>query len=234
MHRCWILTFIKICIEIKINWKWFTKEDNRMLPCQDTFLYYRECLENPSQPHLSRLCSCPNNIDGCYFHKAFPGGQSLGVRKENAPAVWITPACQHVAGEDCASSWWTSWHKLSILMWIRTLFLTAKWQISCWILIAICISVIFGHRSSCSSLIEWCPPNSSGLLFFLDLHVILNMSCCREDTDCLLSWGFSSASGRSHWLDLQKHGGKQPDRKRGEGKSSTVTLQPERCILLQG
>lgn len=75
------------------------------------------------------------------------------------------------------------------------------------------------------------------------------MSCCREDTDCLLSWGFSSASGRSDWLDLQKHRGKQHDRKRllalantiqragrwgREGKSFAVVLQPERCILLQG
>lgn len=39
--------------------------------------------------------------------KAFPGGQSLDVRKENTPALLITPACQHVADEDCASSRWT-------------------------------------------------------------------------------------------------------------------------------
>lgn len=47
----------------------------------------------------------------------------------------------------------------------------------------------------------------SGLVFFsreliwtlfLDLHVILNMPCCKEDADCLLSWGFFV----SIWMQL--------------------------------
>lgn len=113
------LTVKKKILENQAQSKWLAKEHNRMLPCQDTF-FIRPGM--PGKSFLTPLCYCPDNIDRCYSSKAFPGGQSRDVRKENTPAPLITPACQHVADEDCASSRWTSWHKLSILIWYQTFF----------------------------------------------------------------------------------------------------------------
>lgn len=83
---------------------------------------------------------------------------------------------------------------------------------------------------------------------FLDPHVTLNMSCCREASDCLLSWGLLVSVWTQRVVELPKAWRETVRQERlvasaniqhagrwgREGKSFPVMLQPELYILWQG
>lgn len=83
---------------------------------------------------------------------------------------------------------------------------------------------------------------------FLDPHVTLNMSCCREATDCLLSWGLLVSVWTQRVVELPKAWRETVRQERlvasaniqhagrwgREGKSFPVIPQPELYILWRG
>lgn len=59
------------CWEIKLSWNGSKKQTTGRFPARINSLCYRGNLENPSQPHLSGLCSCLGNIiPGKLFQEA--------------------------------------------------------------------------------------------------------------------------------------------------------------------